>query len=343
MGAQFLFGKTIFVVDKKGKLLGYYNAEHTQLRYDEKIKHSNIKDICRRDVKYVRIHDDLYKEASLIFAEHSTISILPIVNDEMVVVDLLYRFQCFYREYYYSHINKCPKKDFFPYAHYAHCIYETAKLAKHCGYKNVSILEFGVAGGNGLLSCELHAKEISRLFDVAFTIYGFDLGKGLPHSEDPRDIVELFAVGDYPMDIERLQKKLRHATLVLGDIRETVPAFLSREDPSPIGCMFVDVDYYSSTVPILNLLEREHDFFLPIVHMYFDDIFEDKQFQGQALAIKEFNERNTSIKISPEFLNWTHDNWQFRRIKQCARFGHPKYPQKKPSLTQPANETALLY
>ena len=38
--------------------------------------------------------------------------------------------------------------------HYAYCVYNAAILAKKLGYKSFSIIEFGVAGGNGIYFLE---------------------------------------------------------------------------------------------------------------------------------------------------------------------------------------------
>ena len=42
--------------------------------------------------------------------------------------------------------------------HYAYGVFAAAKLARRLGYSGVSAVEFGVAGGNGLLALEEIAK-----------------------------------------------------------------------------------------------------------------------------------------------------------------------------------------
>jgi hypothetical protein len=80
--------------------------------------------------------------------------------------------------------------------------------------------------------------------------------------------------------------------------------------------------------------------------MYFDDITNNWQFQGEMLAIKEFNTKSEEIKISPEFiqcpLRWTErvntnsiflyykpdtpsHEWGMSRLKICMRFSHPRF------------------
>ena len=93
--------------------------------------------------------------------------------------------------------------------------------------------------------------------------------------------------------------QLHDAQLVLGDIRDTAKTFLSEFDPAPIA-RSVDVDLYSPTISILDMLHGDDKWFTPIVTMFFDDVFVNLEFQGESLAIREFNEASQSMKISPE-------------------------------------------
>src|SRR4051794_28712639 len=58
--------------------------------------------------------------------------------------------------------------------HYGYCVLQAAKLAKRLGHKSVSVIEFGVAGGNGLVNLEMHAGEVSKLTGIDIQIFGFD-------------------------------------------------------------------------------------------------------------------------------------------------------------------------
>ena len=49
---------------------------------------------------------------------------------------------------------------------YAYCMLEAALLARDHGIKKISAIEFGVAGGNGLVNIEAHAREIHRELGV---------------------------------------------------------------------------------------------------------------------------------------------------------------------------------
>src|SRR5882724_1205798 len=55
---------------------------------------------------------------------------------------------------------------------YAYCMWHAGKLAQRLGHERISVLEFGVAGGNGLVAIEQHAAEIERRLSVKFEITG---------------------------------------------------------------------------------------------------------------------------------------------------------------------------
>ncbi len=200
-------------------------------------------------------------------------------------------------------------------------------MARSVGVTSFSICEFGVAAGDGLCACELLAQEIGHIFDIKISVYGFDGGEGLPVQLDYRDCPQLWNKGLFPMDVEKLRKRLAYATLVLGPLSETLPTFFPKYRPAPVGVILVDVDYYSSTVPVLSLLEGNTESFLPLVNMYFDDVGGDIGWQGESLAIREFNEKNKLRKISPELESFGEYNLQGRRygfskLKTCLLFDH---------------------
>ena len=122
-----------------------------------------------------------------------------------------------------------------------------AYLARALGIKAVSVLECGVAGGNGLIALERSAAiEVERLFGVRIQPLGFDTGTGLPKPTDVRDCPNLFSPGDYPMDPDKLRGRLRRAELVLGDVADTIPAFVERA-ADPVAFVALDLDLYTST------------------------------------------------------------------------------------------------
>lgn len=186
-------------------------------------------------------------------------------------------------------------------------VLQAAYLAKTLGYQRISVIEFGVAGGNGLVSLEESARRVEAMFGVAIDVYGFDTGAGLPPAGDYRDMPNIYTSGTYQMDERSLRQRLTRAKLVIGDIKETLPEFL-KSKPAPVGFISVDVDLYTSTVDTLKILDADESLLLPRVHCYFDDIMgcSCAEFLGERLALNEFNENHPKAKISPIFGLWNY-------------------------------------
>jgi hypothetical protein len=129
-----------------------------------------------------------------------------------------------------------------------------------------------------------------------------------------------------------LERRLKHANLIIGDIRDTCGAFLQKHKPAPIGCVLHDLDYYSSTRDALTLFDGESSFFLPRVFMYFDDIVGDEtwlcnEFTGELLAIEEFNQKHQLKKISKNRVVSKHypNSWWGDLVYVYHDFEHPRY------------------
>lgn len=186
---------------------------------------------------------------------------------------------------------------------YAFPILYAADAAKQYGYKAVTLVEFGVAGGAGLLNMCRIAERTRAATGIEFRVVGFDTGIGMPAPIDYRDLPESFQAGDFPMDVERLKRALPDfAELVIGDIGDTVPEFLrSPSVETPIGFVAVDVDYYSSAKKALRVLQGPAQCYIPIVPVYLDDIGVDgsNPWTGELLAVGEFNRENDLRKIAP--------------------------------------------
>jgi len=217
-------------------------------------------------------------------------------------------------------------------ARYAYCMYHAAELARWLGYSRMSVIEFGVAGGNGLMVLEAHAREISKLFEVEIEIYGFDTGTGLPEPLDYRDLPYMWQKGFFKMDLPALQARLSMAKVVLGDINDTSHDFFEKYNPAPIGAIMYDLDYYSSTAVALKMLEAGDQYYLPRVFCYFDDIIGSEielynDYTGQRLAIHEFNRDHQDIKLSmlhyllasPIVSDW------HRQLRICHFLKHVRY------------------
>ena len=131
-----------------------------------------------------------------------------------------------------------------------------AYLARALGIGAVSLIEFGVAGGNGLVDLDQIGQALEVCLGVRVAVYGFDTGRGLPAPVDVRDCPNLFSGGDYPMDVERLQARLQRSELVLGDVADTVTPFLAGR-PAPVAFISFDLDLYSATTEALRVLEGD--------------------------------------------------------------------------------------
>lgn len=218
--------------------------------------------------------------------------------------------------------------------HYAYILYQAAQLAARLGLPRISAIEFGVAGGNGLVWMERHAEAIEKLFPVKIDIYGFDTGGGLPEPKDYRDLPYHWQGGFFAMDQDALRARLKRAKLVIGDVAETLPAFMDQPGLAPVGAVSHDFDFYSSTMEGLRLFEGAAERTLPRVYCYFDDtmgadmeLYSD--FTGERLAIEDFNRATDMRKIGiPYYLRarqalgaWVNQIWV------CHLFDHPRYNQ----------------
>lgn len=182
-------------------------------------------------------------------------------------------------------------------------VLNAADQAVREGVNTIAVVEFGVAGGNGLVVLEHWARKVALETGVRIVVYGFDTGTGLPEScGDHRDHPDKWAASDYAMDVEKLKRRLKSDTkLVIGDTRETVPQF-AKEQTIPIGFAAVDVDLYSSTVAVLQLFRGPNRNMLRRTYLYFDDVADPQasflhRFAGELLAIEEFNDTSDDVKI----------------------------------------------
>ena len=216
---------------------------------------------------------------------------------------------------------------------YGYCMYNAALLAQSLGYQEISVIEFGVAGGNGLVNVERHVREITKELGIKFQVYGFDIGSGLPKPQDYRDMPYMWQEGFYPMNREQLEGKLKFAKLVIGDVAQTCSTFFDDYSPAPIGCVLFDLDYYSSTMGAFKIFDAGPQEFLPRVYCYFDDVLSEalragSEYVGVLRAIGDFNDSNADKKIAkipslsvsrkiPAF--WNEEIYVFHD------FSHPKY------------------
>jgi len=220
-------------------------------------------------------------------------------------------------------------------ANYTWSVLHSARIARSLDIDRITVVEFGVAGGNGLVALEIAADAAERFFGVGIDVVGFDSGGGIPAPRDHRDAPYLIAPGDFPMDTDKLRERLRRSELVLGLVEETLPRFLERSDAAPIGFVSIDLDYYSSTVAALELLTGPSERLLPRVMCYFDDVmgYPWGDFNGERLAIAEFNDRHEDRKISPVYglryflpLPWAQAMWP-EMMFLAHVLDHPRYDE----------------
>jgi hypothetical protein len=192
--------------------------------------------------------------------------------------------------------------------HHAYAILRCADLARAHGIRELTLVEFGVAAGAGLLNMCRIAQAVTKETGVQLHIVGFDTGSGMPPSRSYKDHPELYRQGDFPMNAEALGAALPpFARLVIGDVRTTVPEWLRQIPPSsPIGFVSLDLDYYFSTKDALQVLDGAPEQYLPRVLLYVDDIEDEyhNSYCGASLALNEFNAEHELRKI---------EAWQFLR------------------------------
>jgi hypothetical protein len=218
---------------------------------------------------------------------------------------------------------------------YAYGTYHAAVQAKALGIDAISVVEFGVAGGKGLVALEQIAAAVTGELGVGVEIYGFDRVDGLPEPKDYRDMPYKWRSSQYRMDVEKLEKRLAHANLVLGPVSRTVPGFFDTRKVPPIGFVAFDLDYYSSTAEAMVLFDAEPSRFLPRVFCYFDncighDMSLHSQYTGELLAVEEFNQKHVDRKVAKihgfAFKRKIPSAWN-EKMFAFHYFSHPRYAE----------------
>jgi hypothetical protein len=186
--------------------------------------------------------------------------------------------------------------------YHAFALLKAADWARTYGLPAISVIEFGVAAGTGLMNIAILARKVTSITGVDIQVYGFDGGKGMPPHCDYRDHPDLYREGDFPTDLAALKSALpANAHLIIGELGTTVPEFVKSTlaEQRPLGYVTVDVDYYSSTVKALKVLDGPARCYLPMVNVYLDDVhFEaHNPFAGELLAVNEFNQQHQFRKI----------------------------------------------
>lgn len=184
-----------------------------------------------------------------------------------------------------------------------------------CGYKKITAIELGVAGGNGLRDLCVISDYLEKEFEIQIEVIGFDTGVGLPELHDYRDHPEIWHQGEFSMgnSIDNLPNR---AQLILGNVQDTIPLFAS-EFKDIIGFVSIDLDLYSSTVSAMPLFEMPAKRYLPATPIYVDDINVSITYNpwcGESLALREFNDSHELRKFEEKSYIWRIPNFHVLHI-----------------------------
>lgn len=246
----------------------------------------------------------------------------------------IYLLQNLMRKFKLATFEQRLKYDAILYPAYAYGMYCAALQAKSLGLKKISVIEFGVATGNGLIAMESHAKEIYNSTGIQFEIYGFDTGEGLPKPTDYRDQSYFWSENFYKMNQKKLEANLSFSNLVIGDIKTTIEKFMKDSLTYPIGFIAFDLDYYSSTLESFKIFKLTENLLLPRVECYMDDISSTEllvasEGTGTLRAISDFNQsigekKKIFKKEGVSHLRSIPSSWN-EKTYVFHSFNHPKY------------------
>lgn len=224
-----------------------------------------------------------------------------------------------------------------PHPAYLYGLLAAARTARAVGAEEITALEFGVAGGNGLRALREHAEIVRSWYGVRVTVVGLDSGHGLLPPTDPRDSPFALPEGEFAMDHAALEPHLDGTELVLGDVGSTVGPLMERVASGalpPLGFVAHDLDVFTGTYATLQAIGAlPTGATLPRVPMYFDDIsgYPYTTETGERAAITAFNEGPERRRIGQvENLEQTLGgsarwaNWP-RHVFVLHTFDHPGY------------------
>ena len=238
-------------------------------------------------------------------------------------------FKIFKNNNYYFNLIKKGK---LPRPHYALGLFLSSFLAKELKVKKISALEFGCWKGEALFDMEIFAKDIEKIMDVNIEIYGFEGGEGLPQSQDYKDRLYQFSPGEMKTGSDNYFNKLTRTKTFFGTFKDTVNQF-TNTNHAPIGCIFNDADYFSSTLDSFEVLKNLNKL-MPKVYLYFDDLNFSSSLTGELGAINEFNKKNNiQIENIPEFAEYLSLYWRkwiflAKRFYMVHNFEHKDYNKR---------------
>ncbi len=167
--------------------------------------------------------------------------------------------------------------------------------------------EFGVGRMNSMMTYWKAYKRIAKTLGLnAPTIFGFDTFTGLPETDHAADQLEGWTQGEFAMSLADCrarvdQLKIPNVEFIQGLYEESLtPALGESLKAYPPGIINIDVDFYTSTVTVLDFLVP---LLRPGVIIHFDDVwsFNGDPTRGQPRAIREFNEAGPFF-LTPHWL-----------------------------------------
>jgi hypothetical protein len=167
--------------------------------------------------------------------------------------------------------------------------------------------EFGVGQMNSMTRYWKAYKRLTKVLGLDPPhVFGFDTFTGLPETDHKADQLQGWTPGRFAMSIEDCQARIKrlgvpNVEFVKGLYEDTLtPALAERLKQYPPGIVNVDVDFYTSTVTVLNFLKS---LLRPGVIIHFDDVwsFNGDPTRGQLRAIREFNESGP-FYLTPHWL-----------------------------------------
>ncbi|MGH9902458.1 MAG: TylF/MycF/NovP-related O-methyltransferase [Pyrinomonadaceae bacterium] len=167
--------------------------------------------------------------------------------------------------------------------------------------------EFGVGRMNSLLRYWRAYARLGKALGLdPPRIFGFDTFSGLPETTHAADRLKGWTPGAFAMSLAEceslIQKfKVPNVRFIQGLYEETLTPTLAGEMKAyPPGIINIDVDFYTSTVTVLDFLKP---LLKPGVIVHFDDVwsFNGDPTRGQLRAIREFNEAGP-FYLAPHWL-----------------------------------------
>ena len=211
--------------------------------------------------------------------------------------------------FFFGGMIKKIEYDLIPRQPYAFGLNDAFKNAKAENCNEIVIVEFGVASGAGIYNLASIAEKLYEIYNIQYTIYGFDSGQGMPKPIDYRDHPEKYFTGDYPPENLEGATLPKNVEIIYGNISKTIGTMKDHLSKNKrLGFISIDVDYYSSTIDCLEVLKWEEYNYLSKITCYFDDVnnIDHNEYCGELLAINEFNKGEYPRRITKmnQLKNW---------------------------------------